>query len=248
MALIWAASEGDTRYEVRRAGRTHRLYTNGVFHSQFNDAQPVTGAVWDLLMLPVFFGDVSAIRRVLVLGVGGGAAIRQLQRFVRPHDIVGIELDAMHIRIARQFFGVDDSVELLHADANAWLDQYRGPAFDLVIDDLFGSDHSGPQRAFAPNASWCSQLLKVLAPNGMLVMNCVAPRELRSCALLHEPEWQLRFPSCFELRSEVDSNAVGAFLPFEVRVQQLRRNLRAVPELDPARKSARLRFTIRQLA
>ena len=52
MALLWERRVEGTLYQVRSAGRTRRLYTNGVFHSQYNPVRPVTGSVWDLLLLP----------------------------------------------------------------------------------------------------------------------------------------------------------------------------------------------------
>ena len=79
MALLWSEQDGDSRYEVRSAGNTRRLYTNGVFHSQYNPNNPVTGSVWDLLLLPAFFLPPGRPRRVLVLGVGGGENIRGQQ-------------------------------------------------------------------------------------------------------------------------------------------------------------------------
>jgi spermidine synthase len=78
VSLLWERRIGGTLYQVRNAGRTRRLYTNGVFHSQYNPARPVTGSVWDLLLLPAFFYAPGELRRVLVLGVGGGAVIQQM--------------------------------------------------------------------------------------------------------------------------------------------------------------------------
>ena len=101
MALLWHKQDGNTRYEVRSAGNTRRLYTNGVFHSQYNSTQPVTGSVWDLLLLPAFFLPASSLKRVLVLGVGGGAVIRQLNHFLQPEQIVGVELNPVHLEVAR---------------------------------------------------------------------------------------------------------------------------------------------------
>ena len=91
------------RYQVRTAGRTRRLYTNGVFHSQYNPANPVTGHVWDLLMIPAFFHAPDSVQRVLVLGVGGGAVIGLLRRFVSPAAVVGFELSPLHVFVARRF-------------------------------------------------------------------------------------------------------------------------------------------------
>ena len=66
MAVIWSKTTKDTHFEVRRAGRSVRLYSNGVFHSQYNPANPISGTVWDLLLLPAFFRPTGTIRRALV--------------------------------------------------------------------------------------------------------------------------------------------------------------------------------------
>ncbi|HHH44614.1 MAG TPA: class I SAM-dependent methyltransferase, partial [Gammaproteobacteria bacterium] len=93
MSLVWQKQADGVDYQVRRAGRTLRLYTNGVFHSQYNPARPVTGSVWDLLLVPAFFYPPAELQRILVLGVGGGAVIQNLRRFVQPQQIVGVELN-----------------------------------------------------------------------------------------------------------------------------------------------------------
>ena len=87
MSILWQKTAGQDRYEVRSAGRSLRLYRNGVLHTQYNPSRPIGGNLWDLLLDPAFFRSPEAIRRVLVLGVGGGAVIRLLNRFVRPDEI-----------------------------------------------------------------------------------------------------------------------------------------------------------------
>ena len=55
MALLWSHREKGVLYQVRAAGSSRRLYADGVLHTQFNPRRIVTGSVWDLLWLPVFF-------------------------------------------------------------------------------------------------------------------------------------------------------------------------------------------------
>lgn len=55
MAIVWSRQLSGVHYEVRSAGNSLRLYTDGVFHSQYNPCRLITGHVWDLLMLPAFF-------------------------------------------------------------------------------------------------------------------------------------------------------------------------------------------------
>lgn len=247
MALLWHKQVGDTRYEVRTAGHSRRLYTNGVFHSQHNPRQPLTGSVWDLLMLPAFFAPAS-VRRVLLLGVGGGAVVHLLNRFLKPQCIVGIELDPVHLEVARRYFEADaPNVTLRRADALHWVERYGGAPFDMIIDDLFGDADGEPQRVVAADGRWFGRLERLLTPNGMLVTNFAALAEMRTCAWFRRPRLRNRFPSAFVLTAPSYENAVGAFLRVPAMTAQLRRHLAAVPVLEQARRSGRLDYRIRRL-
>ena len=184
MAVIWRKELATKRYEVRRAGNSLRLYTNGTFHSQFNSRRPFAGGIWDLLSLPALFLSPPP-RRVLLLGVGGGAVICQLRQVLPRLELTGIELDPVHLQIARRFFGLKPSpdLQLIEADAIAWLRAYRGPAFDLIIDDLFVENGGEPFRAVRVDKDWAGELLRCLNPAGALVINFESRRSLRESAL-----------------------------------------------------------------
>jgi spermidine synthase len=248
LAILWYKQDGETRYEVRSAGNSRRLYTNGVFHSQYNPTSPVTGNVWDLLLLPAFFAP-ETIRRVLVLGVGGGAVIRQLNHFLKPDLIVGVELNPIHLQVARELFSVEaENVALYQADATHWVRQYRGERFDMIIDDLFSDNDGDPQRVIAAEAPWMRQLLKRLNPTGTLVINFGSPAELRSSAWFDTAAIQDKFPAAFQLTTPLYENVIGAFLRQPSDARALRHNLGEWPELDRRRKSCRLNFDMRRLA
>lgn len=247
MAVIWSKRRNGVRYEVRSHGRTLRLYTDGVFHSSYNPARPVTGGVWDLLMMPAFFRPPGSVRRVLLLGVGGGTVIRQLRQFVRPQEIVGVDLDPVHLEIARRFFGAaGDDVRLEQTDATAWLERDRS-RYDLVIDDLFGARDGEPVRAVEADARWCRLLRARTAKGGAIALNCISPAELSRCGFLRDERLRAAFPGRFRLRAERDENAVGIFLPRAAEATELRRNLLAVPGLNP-RRERRLGFSVSRLA
>lgn len=183
MALVWEKRVGNNRYEVRSHGATVRLYSNGVFHSQWNSNDPLKGSLWELLFLPVFFRPVQQVRRVLILGVGGGALIRLLQRYLSPEEIVGVDIDRYHLTVARRYFGVRGA-ELVCADARVYVSE-QGAAkgtgtrtFDLIVDDLFGHCDGVAERAFESDRSWCESLLKLLSPDGVVVSNFGGRREL----------------------------------------------------------------------
>jgi len=247
VARLWERRVGATLYEVRRAGRTLRLYTNGVFHSQYNPGRPVAGSVWDLLWLPAFFYAPGELQRVLVLGVGGGAVIRQLQRYVQPAHITGVELSAIHLSLARRFFGVrGQDVRLERADATQWLRRYRGPPFDMIVDDLFCDLDGEPQRAVHADAGWVGRLRRCLSPHGLIVTNFSSLPELETSAYRLDAACRGHFASAFRLSTPQNQNAVGAFLSRPADTRRLRRRLLAVAGLDPRRRDG-LRYCIRTL-
>ncbi len=245
MALLWRKTCEDTDYEVRSAGRTRRLYTNGVFHSQYSPARPWTHGVWDLLMLPALFHSPGEIQRVLVLGVGGGAVIRLLQSHIRPREIIGIDLNPVHLSVARRFFGVrTSSAELIPADACHWLANYRGPPFDLIIEDLFGDADGQPRRAVPLDAGWCALLKRHLSRRGTLVVNTLGQGELRRSTLCTRWRTARGFRRAWRLDLPVYDNVVGAFLRVDAERHTLYKALEALPR-TPGRK---LDFRLRRLA
>ncbi len=221
MALLWFKEQQGDRYEVRSAGNSRRLYRNGVFHSQFNEARPFTGGVWDLLWLPAFFAPPETIQRVLVLGVGGGAVIRQLQRHIVPQQIIGVDLDPLHLEVAERFFAVEGA-ELHCADARQWLRDYRGPKFDLIIDDLFYEEDGEPLRAVEMTQGWRQMLERHMSENGMLLVNFVSRSQLAQSALLQGVTNTSQFISAFRFTLKGYQNAIGAFMTYPTSTKQLR--------------------------
>lgn len=243
MAVLWQKQTKDTCYEVRTAGKSRRLYSNGVFHSQYHPGRATSGGIWDLLVIPAFFRPPGRIQRVLLLGVGGGSAIHLLQRFVQPVEIVGVELSKTHLDVARKFFGVQKHMATLHhADAVQWLNDYDGPPFDLIIDDLFGHEED-VERAVPADAPWCKTLLSNLTKNGTLVMNFIGSKAVKQSACFSQPNIARHFKTTFQLSLPAYQNVIGVFMGAPSSSKTLRDNLKAAPELN----QKNLGFKIRTL-
>lgn len=249
MAVIWQKYVNGTKYQVRRAGLTRRLYTNGVCHSEFNPDKLVTGSIWDLLVLPAFFHAPGKINRVLMLGVGGGASILQLHHLLQPDHITGLELDPVHIEIARRFFNVDiTSLELHETDARDWLEQYEGEPYDMIIDDLFTDEAKEPVRAIEAKSEWFTLLLRHLAIDGQLVMNFGGHEEFKQSAYFRNQRIRKRFIVAFRLTSPLLENVVGAFMRINADSKTLRDNIISHPILGRALQSKKLRYRIRKVS
>lgn len=248
MALLWKKTTAAKSYEVRQAGNSLRLYTDGTFHSQYNPRFPLGGNIWDLLVLPALFRP-AAIRRVLVLGVGGGAVLRQLLQLVEPVAITGVELDPVHIRVANRYFGLAEypSVSLHLADARSWLENYRGAPFDMIVDDLFVENRGDPRRAFAVDRPWARQLMSHLGRRGVLAVNFESARALRESALNLEPALRHRFPGKFSLSVAGYDNRIGAFFREDVRRSELTDSLGQLENRFGKTLTSRLTARLRRL-
>jgi len=248
MALVWHKQAAGVLYEVRSAGNSLRLYTDGVFHSQYNPNVILTGHVWDLLMIPAFFHSSSAIQRVLVLGVGGGATLHMLRYFVAPKKIIGVELNPIHLSVARRFFHLKHkSMELIQADAISWLENYQGEGFDMIVDDLFSEKDGEPVSAVKANRKWFAYMLKHLNKNGVIVRNFLSKKELLESAGMNNQYIRQQFPSVFQLTNCLNENFVGVYCKRQASSAGLRKNLTKIPKLNPQLKSNKLRYRIRQL-
>ncbi|WP_105103965.1 spermidine synthase [Microbulbifer pacificus] len=247
MALIWRKQVGNNRYEVRTHGATVRLYSNGVFHSQWNPRDPLKGSLWELLLLPAFFVPRRTVRRVLILGVGGGALIRLLQQFVEPELIVGVDIDPHHLTVARKFFGVQ-GVTLICADARKYIAERTAEAnpqrFDLIVDDLFGHGAGVAERAVAADLPWCRQLLKLLDPGGLAVSNFGCRQELLQSGW-RTPEMRACLSDSYSADLPGYENCIGIFSRRALSRAVLADE--APPQINPSCPSRRLRARLRTL-
>jgi len=225
MGILWEHTQNETTYSVRSAGGSIRLYSNRVFHSQWNPKRPFAGAVWDCLTLPVLYKKPESIKRILLLGLGGGASVRQLQTLLSFDKLVSVEIDPVHIDIAQRWFDVtDNNIDLIEADAIAWLKAYKGPKFDYVIDDLFGHSDNEAMRAQPLNASWITELERVMSQDALLVVNCIDRSELmRSTATFKSAGFKQGY-RWSQLEYE---NAIGVLFRQPVRTSEWSTNLDA---------------------
>ena len=247
MGVIWRASENGVSYEVRRRGKRLRLFANGVQHSEYHPDKQVTGSVWDLLWLAGFFHEPERIRRVLVLGLGGGSLIPPLRHFFAPEQIVAVEKDPLHLHVAQNVFAIGGADISMHCgDAVDWVANWCGAPFDLVIEDLFAPSDKTVTRAIKPSGRWFGSLSKLVADDGVLVMNFGDWAEFRDSPLSRsraQRGWQTGFrfatPDCH--------NAVIAWLREDASSTVLRDRVRAFPELAADLDRGRLNYSVRCL-
>ena len=237
MTLLERRVVSGKTYEVHETRGARRLYTDGVLHTHFDARQPISGRVWDLLALP---GIVRAPARVLVLGVAGGAVIRQLLAFAAPVRIDAVDLDRTHLALGARHFGLDDPRVRLHrADARDFVRRSRA-SYDVIIDDVFCEVNGEPKRAITYDTAWGELVRARLARGGVLVVNSAGPREVRG-TVLASARFHRRFASVIKLETETAGNVVLALsqVPMDAR------HLRSAANKALGRSATRLRMTLR---
>jgi len=245
MAVVFERRSGGTRYEIRTAGRSVRLYTNNVLHTQYHPGHRVTRGVWDLLALPAL--ALPKVKRVLLLGVGGGAAVHLLRDWCANVHITGVELNPVHLQLARKFFNLKGrDLTLVQGDARDFVEQYQGAPFDLVIEDLFGGN-GVPDRSFAADRPWCTALGRLVSPDGALVINTLSPQQLRETAFVSDPLVRRQWASQLKLTLPAYANVVGVFYRSVVTPAALRSAVRADPVRLQQERLGLLRFDIKTI-
>jgi spermidine synthase len=176
MATIWRHDSAEKHYKVTQAGQSLRLYRDNVCHSQWNPNNPFSGHLWNLFCLSVFN---QPVKNICVLGVGGGSVINTLSMLFPSANIVGVDLDELHLYIAKNFFGVSKHCNLIHADAEQWLKTQKGKIYDLIVDDIFSEATQVPFRSVNSDVRWFQKLFSILKPNGTLVANFADKKDWR---------------------------------------------------------------------
>lgn len=220
MGLLHLTRDEDgNRIEVRTAGRTRRLYINGVLNTQYNPTQLITGDVWDPLAMAGLIAPPGAVADVLLLGLGGGAAIHMLRALVEPRGrIVAVDSSATVVRLAMELFRVP--CETIVADARVAVRELaeQGRRFSLVIDDVFTRESDEACRAFPFDRAWREELWGLVDPQGgVLVANLAAPKELAP-ALAGLPEV---VESAFVFRVEGAVNRIIALASYPTQRREL---------------------------
>jgi len=122
------------------------------------------------------------IGRVLVIGGGDGGTVREVLRYREVERVVMCELDAMVVSACREHMTAmavpwdDPRLELHFGDGVAFLRDYAGPPWDVILVD--GPDPVGPAEGLFER-SFYATCRAHLAPGGVLATQSEAPFLMR---------------------------------------------------------------------
>jgi len=116
-------------------------------------------------------------KKILMVGLGGGAITRYINTFMPGVDITNVELDRDVIRLAKQYFGVQESnnFRIIESDGRIYLKQNMDKKYDIVILDAF---RGGYIPFHLLTKEYFSLIKEHLNTNGCVVLNLHTNSEL----------------------------------------------------------------------
>lgn len=118
------------------------------------------------------------IERVLVIGGGDGGTVREVLRYREVRQVVMCELDPMVVSACREHMAAmavpwdDPRLELRFGDGVAFLREYSGPPWDVIVID--GPDPVGPAEGLFERSFYASCRAHI-ASDGVLATQSEAP-------------------------------------------------------------------------
>jgi spermidine synthase len=115
-------------------------------------------------------------RRVLVVGLGGGAMVRFLAHHAPDVRVDAVEIDPAVVRLADQYFGVRSggNVRVVTADAVAFIESTE-ERYDLIFMDAFLRPSSDTDATGVPSrlktVAFLGRVKQALAPGGVVAFN-----------------------------------------------------------------------------
>jgi len=114
-------------------------------------------------------------KRVLVLGLGGGAITKRFWRDYPGVTVDSVEIDPVVVDVARKYFWLpeDERSQVYIEDARRYV-QSTGETYDIVIVDAYYS-HALPVHL--TTEEFLTEVKGVMAPDGVLAYNVISPTE-----------------------------------------------------------------------
>ncbi len=112
-------------------------------------------------------------KRVLVLGLGGGAITKRMWRDYPEMRIDSVEIDPVVVDVAERYFGLpeDERLSVTVADARRYI-QASPDTYDIIIVDAYYAD-SLPFHL--TTSEFFREVKKRLSPDGVVAYNVISP-------------------------------------------------------------------------
>lgn len=198
---VWLDTLRSRYNEIRvlRTGRRVDMDVAGATYATWHPEHYLTGYSWDALTAGCLLRHGAPPGSLVILGLAGGTATRQLRRLLPEATLTAVEIDPAVIRLGRRYMELDgQNLEIIIGDAYAFMGA-TPRQFDVVADDIYLTGHDDVRRPVAWTRNLVDRLAARLNPGGILVANFIVDvghervfEQARAC-------FQDRFPSVISI-------------------------------------------------
>jgi len=153
---------------VKRQGDLIRLIIDHRYvHSIYSPNLKPDNTVWDYFLLGRLFLSTNP-KSMCLLGLGGGTAVTLYNKYFRPQEIDGLEINPQIVAVGKKYFGLKASnLNIIIDNAINYIHNCQ-KTYDLVIVDAFGAngqDSKTNDKGFYLDIKHC------LTPAGVVIVN-----------------------------------------------------------------------------
>lgn len=158
---------------VKVGDETQLILNEGVgIHSIYNPNSILTGGPWDYFMIAPYFNNPpftpNQVRKVAIIGLGGGTAVREFTAAYGPIPIDGVEIDNTIVKMGQEYFHMNEpNLHVVLQDGRYFL-QTSSQKFDVVAIDAY-------QQPYVPfqltTKEFFQEVRNHLTPTGVTVIN-----------------------------------------------------------------------------
>ena len=166
--------EGESIYnylQVSENEKDVRLSTNVLFgvQSVYMKEKQLTGMYYDYALAAPYMCDIKKKDKldVLILGMGTGTYATSCNRYFDNVSVKGVEIDEKITKLSREYFGLDDNVQVVTYDGRAYLNASK-EKFDLIMVDAY-QDITIPFQM--SSVEFFTLVKEHLNDNGVMVVN-----------------------------------------------------------------------------
>src|SRR5881227_2953403 len=127
---------------VQVGDETQLILNEGVgIHSIYSPHQILTQGPWDYFMIAPYFNNPpftqNQVRKVAIIGLGGGTAVREFTAAYGPIPIDGVEIDNTIVNMGQKYFHMNEpNLHVVLQDGRYFL-QTSPQKFDVVAIDAY---------------------------------------------------------------------------------------------------------------
>jgi len=161
--------------QVQLSGKAVMMVGPEGTYSYYHPDHLFTGCGWDAETASLLLLKRPA-DSILILGFGAGTVARQCRALFPQAEIVGVEISARVLRIARQHFGLNSlNLTTVNQSGQAFMRSTRR-RFDVIIDDMWPPGRQSAKPLFA-EANWMTFVCSRLKPDGLYAVNVYSREE-----------------------------------------------------------------------